>query len=52
MVDANGLINILTVIPIEDIENKGIPYIRQNFNEGQKTRPNLTASGIIFSPHG
>ena len=35
LVDANGLLNILTVIPIEDIENKGIPYIRQKFNEGQ-----------------
>lgn len=35
LVDAKGLLNILmTVIPISDIEKKGIPYIRANFNEG------------------
>ena len=35
LVDARGLLNLLTVIPIEDIENKGIPYIREHFDEGQ-----------------
>ena len=34
LVDADGLINLLTVIPIEDIENKGIHYIRDKFEEG------------------
>jgi hypothetical protein len=34
LVGQNGLINLLTVIPIAEIENKGIPYIRENFNEG------------------
>jgi hypothetical protein len=33
LVDPDGLINILTVIPIEDIESKGIPYIRAHFDE-------------------
>jgi hypothetical protein len=35
LVDATGLLNLLTVIPIDEIENKGIPYIREHFNEGQ-----------------
>jgi hypothetical protein len=35
LMDANGLINLLTTIPIEEIESKGIPYIRARFNEGQ-----------------
>jgi hypothetical protein len=34
LMDKKGLINLLTVIPIAEIENKGIPYIRSNFNEG------------------
>ena len=35
LVDSQGLLNLLAVIPIEDIENKGIPFIRHKFDEGQ-----------------
>jgi hypothetical protein len=35
LVDENGLLNLLTVIPKEEIVEKGIPYIRHNFEEGQ-----------------
>jgi hypothetical protein len=31
----DGLIHLLTEIPIADIERKGIPYIRHRYNEGQ-----------------
>ncbi len=32
--NSNRLINLLTVIPIVEIEMKGILYIRNHFNEG------------------
>ena len=32
--DENGLINILTVIPVDEIETKGIEYIKSKFNPG------------------
>lgn len=35
LMDSKGLLHLLTEIPIEDIESKGIPYIRDRFNEGQ-----------------
>lgn len=34
LMNSNGLINILTGIPIAEVESKGIPYIRASFNEG------------------
>jgi len=34
LVNEDGLLNLLTVIPIKDIESKGIAYIRACFNEG------------------
>ena len=34
LMNKTGLINILLTIPIEDIEPKGIPYVRQHFDEG------------------
>lgn len=37
LMDENGLINLLTVIPIDEIESKGIPYIRAHFPEGTFT---------------
>jgi hypothetical protein len=37
LVDPEGLLNILTVIPINEIECKGIPYIRAHFDEGGHT---------------
>jgi hypothetical protein len=33
LVDSNGLLQILTQIPISEIENRGIPYVRSNFDE-------------------
>jgi hypothetical protein len=35
LVGPNGLLHLLTEIPISDIEKKGIPYIRAHYNEGQ-----------------
>jgi hypothetical protein len=34
----DGPFNILTVIPIEEIEGKGIMYVRSKINEGQYSR--------------
>lgn len=36
-IGAEGPINILSLIPIEEIEEYGIPFIRSVFNEGQYT---------------
>ena len=38
LMDENGLINILTVIPVEEIVPKGIPFIRAHFDEGEYSR--------------
>lgn len=35
LMSADGLINILTHCPIEEIEVKAIPYIRERFDEGE-----------------
>ena len=34
-INANGLLNLLTVIPPEEIESKGIPYIKERFEVGE-----------------
>ena len=33
LLNSEGLMNILTVIPVAEIESKGIPYTRRTFNE-------------------
>jgi hypothetical protein len=33
LLSSEGLMNVLTVIPVTEIESKGIPYIRRTFNE-------------------
>jgi hypothetical protein len=33
LMNEKGLINLLTIIPIDEIEEVGIPYIRENFDE-------------------
>lgn len=48
LMDSKGLLHLLTEIPIEDIESKGIPYIRQNFNEGQH-KPKFDAFWKYFT---
>jgi hypothetical protein len=40
-----GLINILTVVPLEEIESKAIPYIRANFDEG----PHVAKFDIFYN---
>ena len=37
LMSSDGLINILTHCPIAEIETKAVPYIRENFNEGDYT---------------
>lgn len=32
--DEDGLINLLTVVPVSEIESRAIPYIRAHFDEG------------------
>ena len=32
-----GIINLLTIIPIDEIEDIGIPYIREHFDEQEYT---------------
>lgn len=34
LMNSDGLINLLTGIPIDEVEPKGIPYIRASFDEG------------------
>ncbi len=38
LIGTDGLINLLTVIPITEIVNKGIPYIRNHFDEGKYSK--------------
>ena len=35
LIDKNGVFNILTVVPVDEIETKAIPYIRSVIEEGE-----------------
>jgi hypothetical protein len=47
LVNGKGLLNLLTVVPINEIENRAIAYIRKHFNE-----QSCTFFGIISSTIG
>ena len=51
LMDENGLINILNVIPVDEIVVKGIPCIRSHFDE-KAYGPQFDLFGIILSKHG
>lgn len=46
---ANDLMELLTVIPVSEIENKGIPFMRSTFNEKQEDREKFNAFWTYFT---